>query len=130
MRLPASVLVAVLSLGCASAPVSEEQRALNVCLRGDDQPGWKLLSAPPAIAQALRNSIVTSGQLPLPEPGDHEYWFLQSDGRYLRCTNTFGGWFESEGMPAVCGAFTYTFTRAGESWEVASSPLVMCNKRG
>src|SRR5688572_30397318 len=104
MRLLASVLIAVLSCGCASAPVSEEQRALNVCLWAEDQPGWKLLATPPTMAETLRAAIVASGQRPLPEPSDQEFWFLRSDGRYLRCTNGLGGSFESGGMPAVCGA--------------------------
>jgi hypothetical protein len=129
MRLLTSFLLAAISCGCASAPVSDEQRALNICLWSQDQVAWKSLSTAPAIADTLRAAIVASGQRPFPEPGEHEWWFAQSDGRYLRCTNRLGAMFEAEGMPAVCGASTHTFTPEGGSWSVGSGGLVHCNKR-
>jgi len=125
----ASCLLAVLSYGCASTPVSEEQRALNICLWSQDQPGWRYLPEAPTIADALRSAIVSSGVRPLPEPGEYEWWFVHADGRYLRCTNRFAAMFEAEGMPAVCGSSTHTFTPAGESWSVEDGDLVLCNKR-
>ena len=130
MRLLASALVAVLFCGCASAPVSDEQRALNVCLWAEEQAGWQLLPTPPTNADTLRSAIVASNQRPFPEPGDREFWFSKSDGRYLRCTNNLGASFEAQGMPAVCGASTHTFTRAGEFWAVSSNPVVLCHRRG
>ena len=129
MRLLASTLVIALSCGCASEPVSDEQRALNVCLWAVDQPGWKLLTTPPANADELRSAIVASGQTPRPEPRDYEYWFSQPDGRYLRCTNGLGRSFEAEGMPAVCGASTHTLTQVNGQWSVVSSPLILCQRR-
>jgi hypothetical protein len=129
MRLLASFLLAALSGGCASAPMSDEQRALNICLWTQDQMGWRFLPTAPAIAETLRSAIVASGQRPIPEPGEYEWWFAQSDGRYLRCTNRLGAMFEAEGMPTVCGSSTHTFTSEGESWSVESGELVLCNRR-
>jgi hypothetical protein len=129
MRLLANFLLAAILCGCASAPVSDEQRALNTCLWAQEQVGWKFLPMAPAIADTLRSAIVDSGQRPIPEPGEHEWWFAQSDGRYLRCTNRLGAMFEAEGMPAVCGASTHTFTPERESWSVEDGDLVLCNKR-
>ena len=128
MRLLASILVVPIVCGCASQPISDEQRALNICLYAEQQAGWNFLGAPPAIADVLRSAIVAANQRPFPEPSDREYWFSQADGRYLRCTNELGGAFEAEDMPAICGTMTHTFTRAGESWSVETSPLVMCHK--
>ena len=133
MRLLASALATAILCGCASKPASEAisdaQRALNVCLYAEDQAGWKFLPTAPEIADSLRSVIVASNQHPFPETEDHEMWFAQSDGRYLRCTNELGGAFEAEGMPAVCGAMTHAFRRIGESWSVESSPLVLCQRR-
>jgi len=128
MRLLASFLVVALSCGCASTPVSDEQRALNVCMWANDQAGWQFLSTPPPNADALRSAIVASGQRPLPEPADYEFWFSRRDGRYLRCTNALGGSFEAGGMPSVCGAMTHTLTPAGEHWNVESGDLVLCHR--
>jgi hypothetical protein len=129
MRLLSSLLLAALSCGCASAPMSDEQRALNICLWPQSQVGWSYLPTAPPIADTLRTAIVASGQRPIPEPGELEWWFARSDGSYLRCTNSFGAMFEDEGMPAVCGASTHTLTPAGESWSVEDGNLVFCNKR-
>jgi hypothetical protein len=129
MRLLASSLVAAILCGCASKPISEEQGALNICLYAEDQAGWTLLSNPPPIADSLRAAIIATSWRPVLKPDDHELWFSQADGRYLRCTNEFGGMYEDEGMPAICGTTTYTFTRAGESWNVETSPIVFCQKR-
>src|SRR4051812_17783933 len=129
MRLLASFLLAALSCGCALTPVSDGQRALNMCLWTQDQAGWKYLPAAPTNADTLRSAIVASGQRPNPEPGEYEWWFAQSDGRYLRCTNRLGAMFEAAGMPAVCGSWTHTFKPAGDSWSVEGGNLVLCNKR-
>ena len=129
MRLLACFLLAGLTCGCASAPVSDEQRALNICLWAKDQAGWKFLPTAPAIADTLRSATVASGQRPVSDPGEYEWWFAQSDGIFLRCTNRLGAMFEAEGMPAVCGASTHTFTPEGESWSVKDGDLVLCNKR-
>jgi hypothetical protein len=129
MRLLASVTLVTLSLGCATVPVTEEQRALNTCLWANDQAGWHFLLTPPPNADTLRSAIVASGQRPLPEPTDHELWFSQPDGRYLRCTNALGGAFESDGMPSVCGAMTHILKPAGELWEVEGGDIVLCHRR-
>jgi hypothetical protein len=129
MRLLASVLVAAMACACASKPVSDEQRALNLCLYAEDQSGWTLLGTPPPIADLLRSAIVAAHWRPVLKPDDHEYWFSRADGRYLRCTNELGGMYEAEGMAAICGTTTYTLTRVGESWSVETSPIVFCQKR-